>query len=78
MKCCVCKKEIIWELGEDELPICGKKKCVKTMTEIFGSFCQAIDEETGMETEGFKMGKELIRYSHFDEDFERAWRKNNE
>jgi len=78
-KCCVCgevlKRE---EVADEDIPLCEKKECIKEFTRFFGRFCQAVDEETHMETEGFFCGDHLIRYDHFDEDFEKYWQEENE
>jgi len=72
-KCAICKSELTFELGKDDVPICGKKDCVKKFTKIFGDFCRAVSEKAGMDTEGFLFKGKLIRYTHFEEDFEKIW-----
>lgn len=74
-KCCVCGDTLNYIVKDDAMPLCEKKECVKMFARFFGRFCQAIDQETGMDTNGFFYGKKLIRYDHFDEDFDKAWEK---
>jgi len=77
-KCCVCSDKV-GELESEErehgnIPLCRKKECVRTFVWFFGKFCESIDKQAGMDTEGFVFNQQLVRYSHFDEDFEKVWK----
>jgi len=63
---------------EDKIPVCKKKQCFKELVRAFSRFCQAIDEECDMDTEGFIVNGKLIRYGHFDEDYERIFELRKE
>jgi len=73
-KCCVCGESTG---KKDSIPICKKKACIKEFVRDFGHFCQGVNEQLGMESEGFIFNNKLIRYGHFEEDFEKIWKEND-
>ena len=73
-ECCVCGNSVKIE-AEKDIPLCKRKSCLKAFIKTFSSFCKSVDEQAEMETEGFLLNGVLIRYNHFDEDFEKAWKQ---
>jgi len=73
MECCFCGDMLEYEIDKDDFPVCKKKECVKKLVGFCGSFCHSIDEELGVDTEGFIFAGKIIRYGHFEEDFNKIW-----
>ena len=78
MSCCVCGKVLSYPVEGDQMPLCEDKECIKQFVEVFGRFCQAVIEEAGMASDGFFYNGKLIRYDHFNEDFEKIWAEEGE
>ncbi len=79
VKCCVCRETLTYKIeGKEQFPVCEKKQCIKSIIEVFCGIYRNVDKETGNETEGFFFCNNLLRYDHFDEDFERIWKETHE
>lgn len=77
-KCWVCGESLKKPVEAREIGLCEKKECHKMFVKAFSDLCQNVDELAEIDdTNGFYYNKHLIRYNHFDEDFDKAWEGGN-